>query len=405
MPGFDKSSRRSFIQQNAAIIPALFFTPSILNSNGMSNTTSKLFKIRIEDNVLADLNQRLKNTRWPDEIKSAKWEMGSNLEYMKELTNYWISKYNWREQETKLNKWNHFKIDVDNHTIHYIHEKSTNPSAPTLLLLHGWPSSFMQMIRIIPLLTKSGYNIIAPSLPGYGFSSMPTAKGMNLNEIAKLYIKMMNSLGIKKVGIRAGDLGAGVAIEMSIIDPELVAGMHFSGSNPNIQNLPKDITEEEKAWVEKTKSKLQFEGGYAQIQSTKPQTLAYGLNDSPVGLAAWLIEKYRNWSDSDGNVEKHFSKDELITMVMIYWCTQTINSSIRLYYELLHTPSPNIGKKPTGLLMLQKDLAVAPRSWEERNYNLKSYKEHPHGGHFGEWELPEVVANDVIEFFRTYVRF
>ena len=283
-----------------------------------------------------------------------------------------------------------------------------------LLLLHGWPYSFLQMLKIIPLLNNfqenadnkvDSFHVIVPSLPGYGFSDRPVKRGMTVAAIADLLIKLMHeSLGYKRFAIRATDIGVGVANELALSYSESVIGLHMSGTNPWIGELPLDLSEAEKKLIEDIKIFQQQEFAYAMLHSTKPQTLAYGLNDSPAGLAAWIVEKFRAWSDCQGNVENRFTKDELLTNLTLYWVTETINSSIRLYYESAHNWSANAGKRvevPIGVAMFPKDMAPGPREWLERGFNVQHWTDMPKGGHFGEMEEPELLAKDIRDFFRT----
>ncbi len=269
------------------------------------------------------------------------------------------------------------------------------------------------MIKIIPLLTDpashggdaaDSFDVVVPSLPGYGFSDRPTKKGMGITAIAALFAKLMtDGLGYDRFAIRASDLGAGVSKELALAQPEMLVGLPHSGTSPYIFQPPDNPSAAEQAFLAEAQAFQMQEGAYASLQSTKPQSLAFGLNDSPTALAAWLVEKFRTWSDCAGDVEKRFTKDELLTNLTIYWATETIGSSMRLYYESAHTPSPNAGKRvevPTAMAMLPKDLVHGPREWHEREYNVQRWTELPRGGHFGEWEEPELIADDLRAFFR-----
>jgi pimeloyl-ACP methyl ester carboxylesterase len=358
--------------------------------------------------------ERLARTRFPDEIQGADWDYGTNLEYLKELIAYWQTEFDWRDQEEAINKFSHFRGDIDGLNIHFIHQPGKGKNPMPLLLLHGWPYSFLQMLKIIPLLNSSqknandaadSFTVIVPSLPGYGFSDRPVKKGMSVAAISDLLIKLMREdLGYKRFAIRATDIGVGVANELALSYPDSVIGLHMSGTNPWIGEIPSDLSEAEKKLIADIKAFTQQEFAYAMLHSTKPQTLAYGLNDSPAGLAAWIVEKFRAWSDCQGNVENRFSKDELLTNLTLYWVTETINSSIRLYYESAHNWSPNVGKRvevPTAVAMFPKDMVPGPREWLERGFNVQRWTEMPSGGHFGEMEEPELLAEDIREFFRS----
>lgn len=367
----------------------------------------KPYKINVTKESIDDLKKRIAETRWPDEVKNANWDYGTNLTYLKELSAYWQTEFDWKKQEVKLNEFNQYLVNIAGTNIHFIYEKGKGKKSTPVVLLHGWPSSFVQMVKIIPLLTQAdangnSFDVIVPSLPGYGFSGKPFEKGMNAYQMAELMQTLMTEkLGYNKFMLRGSDVGGEVAKEWAISHPSSVTGLHLSGSNPFILQVPENLSEAEKKFLEKAKQWVQAEGGYAMEQFTKPQTLAYGLNGSPVGLAAWIIEKFKSLSDNNGAVENKFSKDELLTNISIYWFTQTIGSSIRVYYESTHVLSPNGIKKvkvPTAFMMQPKDIVVAPREWEARTYNIVRWNVNQSGGHFGEWEEPAAIANDIIAF-------
>ncbi len=369
------------------------------------------FEAKISLEVIADLKTRLANTRWPDEISGTGWDYGTNLEYLKELTAYWQKDFDWAAQEKALNTFSHFRAHLNNFGLHFIHERGKGPNPLPLVLLHGWPSSFWQMQKIIPLLTDpathlgeaaDSFDVVVLSLPGYGFSDRPGQPGMSVGGIAKLLAKLMTEeLGYNQFGGRGSDLGAGVLQQLGLSHSENLIGLHSSGTNTYISNVPDNLSEAEQEFVAKAQQWSFQEMGYAMEQSSKPQTLAYGLNDSPVGLAGWLVEKFRRWSDCEGDLEKRFSKDELLTNLTIYWATETINSSMRLYYETVRDPGQG-GRVEvsTGMLMSSKDMFPTPREWAERSYQVDRWTEIERGGHFLEWEEPELVAQDLRTFFR-----
>jgi pimeloyl-ACP methyl ester carboxylesterase len=388
-------------------ITALLFFSLSVNAQNKISSDAKPYQIKITAAAISDLKKKIAETRWPDEVKDANWDYGTNLGYLKELSTYWQTQYDWKKQEAYLNKFNQFTVNIKGNNIHFIYEKGKGNKTTPLVLLHGWPSSFVQMIKIIPMLTKAdengnSFDVIVPSLPGYGFSDRPSEKGMTVYNMAELLQTLMTEkLGYQKFMLRGSDIGAGVAKEWAISHPNNIMGVHLSGSNPYIFQVPQDLSGDEKKYIEKGQQFMQGEGAYAMEQSTKPQTLSYGLNNSPVGLAAWIIEKFKTWSDNNGVLENKFTKDELLTNISIYWFTQTIGSSMRVYYESAHVYSPNGYKKveaPTAFMMLQKDIAVAPREWEARTYNIVRWNIHQSGGHFGEWEEPAVIANDIRAF-------
>ncbi len=376
------------------------------------------FTIHVSDEVLEDLRDRLARTRWPSEIPDSGWDYGSNLAYVKELSEYWRTEFDWRAQEAALNRFAHFHTTIDGMGIHFIHERGKGPHPMPLIITHGWPSTFFEISKIIPLLTDpashggdpaDAFDVVVPSMPGYGFSDHTTRRGVNLARIADMWSQLMTQgLGYSRFGAQGGDWGAGVTARLGFSYASQVIGIHttsVSGAPNTWMPGMRELSVAERTLVESRAHWFQEEGGYFHIQGTKPQTLAYGLNDSPTGLAAWIVEKWRTWSDCDGNVERRFNKDELLTTIMIYWVTQTINSSTRLYYENLHNtwiiqPGQRIDV-PCAVARFPHDNSYPPRTWAERFYNLQHWTEMPRGGHFAAFEEPELLANDVRAFFRS----
>ena len=334
---------------------------------------------------------------------------------MKDLTDYWRDRFDWRTHEQAINGFPQFRAEVDGVGIHFIHRRGAGPDPLPLVLLHGWLSSFVQMLKIIPLLadtaahggdTADSFDVVVPSLPRYGFSDRPAARGMSLGRIASLVATLMrDGLGYERYAARGSDLEGGVLQQLAIAHPEALVGLHLSGINPYVGQVPEDLMPAEQEFVANAQRWNFQEMSYAMEQSSKPQTLAYWLNDSPVGLAAWIIEKFQRWSDCNGDLESRFSKDELLTNLTIYWATQTINSSMRLYYELVRDPG-SWGRVdvPTGMLMSPKDMFPTPRAWAEHSYNVTRWTKIDRGGHFLEWEEPEAVAAYIRAFFRPLRR-
>jgi pimeloyl-ACP methyl ester carboxylesterase len=369
------------------------------------------FEVRVPQATLDDLRERLAATRWPDEVSGAGWDYGANLEYMRELVGYWLEDFDWRTQEERINSFDHFRAEVDGLTVHFVRERGGGENPLPLLALHGWPGSFYQMMKVIPLLADPGahggdpsdsFDVVALSLPGYGFSERPTERGMSAARVAELLHKLMaEELGYERYATRASDLGAGVSQQLALSRPEALLGLHHNGTNPYVGEIPDDLTQAEKVFVQRAQAWGFQEMAYAMEHSSKPQTLAYGLNDSPAGLAAWIIEKLWRWSDNDGNLESRFPKDELLANLTIYWATETIGSSVRLYYETARDPgSWGRVEVPTAMMMSPKDMFPTPREWVERSYNVTRWTDIDRGGHFLEWEEPELVAEDARAFFR-----
>ena len=375
------------------------------------------FKVHVPDSILEDLRERLADTRWPDEINDSGWDYGSNLAYVKELTEYWRTQFDWRAQEEMLNSFDQYRTTIDGLGIHFIHERGKGPNPLPLVITHGWPKNPFEMVKIIPLLTDpashggdpaDSFDVVVPSGPGFGFSDHPQQPGMNYWRIADLWAKIMTEeLGYQQFVAQGGDWGASVTARLGYTYSQYVKGIHITlvgGAQPYIGPGSRELTEAEKVFLQERERWRQDEGGYAHIQGTKPQTLAYGLNDSPAGLAAWIVEKWRSWSDCDGNVESRFTKDELLTNITIYWATQTISSSTRLYYESQRSPwNLEQGDRiqvPCAVATFPKELFKPPREWAERSLNLQQWSTMPRGGHFASLEEPELLVEDVRTFFR-----
>jgi pimeloyl-ACP methyl ester carboxylesterase len=371
------------------------------------------FVVHVPDASLADLRERLARTRWPDQLTDTGWAYGTDLAYLQDLVHTWQHDFDWRTQETALNRFHHIQARVNSIRLHAVHERGRGPHPLPLVLLHGWPSSIVQLLKIVPLLTDpaghggdpaDSFDVVAVSLPGYGFSDRPALPGMSVGKIAGLIDTLMyDLLGYARYGARGSDLGAGVLQQLALAQPERLVGLHTGGTNPWIgEDLPDDLSEAEQQFVVAARRWMATEMGYAMVQSTKPQTLAYALNDSPAGLAAWIVEKFRTWSDCDGDLNRAFSHDDLLTNLTIYWVTESIGSSMRLYYESARDPNARWGRvaTPTAMAMPPKDMFPTPRAWSERSYNVVRWTELVRGGHFPEWEVPELLADDIRAFFR-----
>lgn len=365
------------------------------------------FTIAISESVLDDLRDRLSRTRSPDGISGSGDAYGLTPDTLSGLVSYWRTEFDWRSQENYLNTFSHHRTDIDGIGIHFVLAPSSRADAIPLLMLHGWPSSFIQMLDIVPLLTEPeehlpAFHVVIPSLPGFGFSDRPTRPGMSVTKIAPLMHALMTGpLGYSRYGLRSSDLGAGVASSMALSFGESIIGSHMGGTNPYLQGpLPTNLTSEEERFVENAQAWMQGEMAYAQIHASKPQTLAVALNDSPAGLAAWIGEKFLKWSDNQGRIEDALSLDGFFANLTIYWATETINSSMRLYYETFRDPGAwGSSDVPVGYLMPIHDLFPTPRSWMERQGKVEHWTEAPRGGHFLEWEQPQLVANDLRTFF------
>lgn len=368
------------------------------------------FTINVPEEDIDDLKHRLANTRWPDEIPGTGWDYGTNLAYIKELCSYWCDKYNWRAHELMLNQFPQFKANVDGLGIHFIHAKGKGPKPMPLVITHGWPSSFYEMHKVIGPLSDpethggdpaDSFDVVAPSLPGYGFSDHAVKRGMDTKSIANLWVNLMKQLGYERFGSQGGDWGAGVTSALGVNHPDRMIGVHLNMVTAQVDEPT--LTPNQRAWWESLQKYRQEEWGYVHLQGTKPQTPSYGLNDSPAGLAAWIVEKWRRWSDCDGEVERSYTKDELLTTIAIYWFTQSISSSMRLYKETFRgstTPrkTPRI-EVPTGVATF-KEANRPPRVLAEHAFNLKRWTDMSHGGHFPAMENPEGLVHEIREFFK-----
>jgi pimeloyl-ACP methyl ester carboxylesterase len=382
------------------------------------HTTGVPFTIQIAEDVLSDLQQRLQRTRWPDEIEGAGWDYGTNREYLQLLVAYWRDGYDWRKQERLLNRFPQFQAIVDGFRLHFLYLKGQGPRPLPLILSHGWPGSFFEFYKVVePLadparhggVAEDAFDVVVPSLPGYGFSERPHARGMNVARIAELFVRLMREeLGYQRFGAQGGDWGSGITARLGAAYPGHVIGIHLNmdptellrqdherlgglGDSPELQR-----------WRAQRQHYDQDEGAYSRIQGTRPQTLAYGLADSPVGMAGWIVEKFRAWSDCQGDVERAFSKDELLTNIMLYWVANTINSSMRLYYEFFHAPAATSGRVevPTGVAAFPYDIVTPVRSLAEQTYNIQHWSDMPAGGHFAALEQPVALVEDIRAFFR-----
>ena len=377
------------------------------------------FRIEVPDAVLRDLRERIARTRWPDEISGSGWDYGTNLAYLRELLDYWRDRFDWRAQERKLNDLSQFRADVDGLDLHFVHARGGGPDPMPLLMLHGWPSTFYEMTKVLPMLADpaahgggpgDSFDVVVPSLPGCGFSERPREPGMHKTRMAELFSKLMTDvLGYERFAARGGDVGAGVVSLLALDHPERVIGIHVSDVyRPYLGPGARYFTDAERTFFDEERTWMEREGAYDHLQATKPQTLGYGLNDSPAGLAAWIVEKYRSWSDCGGDVERRFTKDEILTQLTIYWVTETINSANRLYFERDRSPrrleSGDRVNVPTAAAIFPGDIDRPPREWGERVYDVRRWTEMPRGGHFAALEEPGLLARDIREFFRPLRR-
>ncbi len=360
------------------------------------------FRIAVSDEELADLRYRLRHTRWAGHIEGAGWAYGTDPGYLRELVGYWAEEFDWRGAERRLNSFPHFTSVLDGLRVHYIHRRAGGGALP-VLVLHGWPGSFVQMLDLLPLLTGSpadAFDVVVGSLPGFGFLEASAQPGMTETRMADLFHELMTRvLGYERYAVRGSDFGGSVAEALAARYPEAVVGIHLSGTTPRADDPPADPSPAIRRYLDDVERWRAAEVGYGAIQGTKPQTLAASLNDSPAGLAAWIVEKFRRWSDCDGDVERRFTKDQLLTNISVYWFTRSIGSSMRLYAESDYRPDAQ-WSVPTAHLMSSKDMFPTPREWVERFSRVDRWTAVDRGGHFLEWEEPRLVAEDMRAFFR-----
>jgi pimeloyl-ACP methyl ester carboxylesterase len=383
-------------------------------------TAITAFSLHISSNAVADLHERLDRTRWPDELDAAPWSYGASLAALQRMMDDWRHKFDWREAEAGINALHQYKASIAGHELHFIHERGDGPKPLPLLICHGWPGSFVEMLDIIPLLTSparygggraDSFDVIVPSMPGYGFSGRPQKPGMTPQFMAALYAGLMAALGYDRYGLQGGDWGATVTTCIARQWPERIDGIHLnwipgSYQPPQGGGEPGFSAAELAFQAAMAAAASSGASTHAGIHASRPQTLGYGLNDSPVGLAAWLIDKFRMIADCDGEIESAISLDRLLTNVSVYWFSETITSAIRLYKEARSQPLKfATGERilpPLGFAAFPGEVAVPPREWVERVYNLQRWTEMKRGGHFAAMEQPRALAEDIREFFRPY---
>jgi pimeloyl-ACP methyl ester carboxylesterase len=375
------------------------------------------FALHVPDTVLDDLRERLGRVRWPDEVPDAPWRYGTDLAYLKSLVAYWRERYDWRAQEAALNRMRQFTVALGGIDLHFIHEPGVGPAPMPLLLSHGWPGSIVEFQQLIPRLADparfggdpaDAFTVVAPSLPGYTLSFRPDQPRFGVPQIADLFAALMTDvLGYRRFAAQGGDWGAFITSYLGAAHAAKTIGVHV-----NLLAVPRDrsaagatLAPDERAYIEELDHWMREETGYQAIQGTKPQTLAYGLTDSPVGLAAWIVEKFRTWSDCGGDVDARFGRDTLLTNVMLYWVTGAINSSFWPYYARTHSPWPITAERPvvapSAYASFPREILHPPRAWVARVYtDLRRWTEMKTGGHFAALEEPDALAKDIRDFFR-----
>lgn len=373
------------------------------------------FKIDVPEADLRDLRDRLARTRWPDALPEVGWDYGVPADYLRELADYWRTHYDWRAQEAQLNRYPQFTTTIDGQRIHFLHVRSLRNDALPMVMTHGWPGSITEFLDVIGPLTDpqahggtatDAFHLVIPSLPGFGFSGPTHEKGWNFARVATAWATLMDRLGYSRYGAQGGDMGALVSPELAYVDPEHAVGIHINAATvgfiPWGDVDPAEVetfTETEKASLARLKKFLSEGNAYFQVQATRPQTLAYSLNDSPAGQLAWMVDKFHEWTH--GPMEMAVGRDKILANVMFYWLTGTGGSSARSYYENMHM-APNWGRQPSrvpvGVAHFAEDVAI--RRYGEKTYNIVHWSDFDRGGHFAAMEAPDLFVKDVREFFR-----
>jgi pimeloyl-ACP methyl ester carboxylesterase len=371
------------------------------------------FRIDVPQADLDDLRDRLVRTRWPDQLPGAGWDYGIPLEYVQELAAYWRDGYDWRVHEARLNAFDQFTTTIDGPRIHFLHVRSAAPGALPLIITHGWPGSVVEFMNIIGPLTDpaafggspdDAFHLVIPSIPGYGFSGPTRDRGWDVRRVARAWAVLMSRLGYSRYGAQGGDWGSAISRELGLAAPDHVVGVHLNMLFPLVREEPDDLTSAERARLEALRTFRRVGSGYAAIQSTRPQTLAYGLTDSPAGQLAWIAEKFGEWTDGD-LPDDAVDRDQLLTNVTIYWLTRTAGSSARLYYEAVRSGGwgpPAISTAPTGVAVFPKEIARPVRPLAELSNNIVHWSEFDRGGHFAAMEEPDLLIGDVRDFFRRF---
>ncbi|RLK58211.1 epoxide hydrolase family protein [Actinokineospora cianjurensis] len=362
------------------------------------------FRVFVDEAELASLRGRLRATRWPT-VGGVGWNQGVDPAYLREVVRYWADEFDWRAQERRLNGFAHFHMRVSDVEVHFVHERAVGGPGVPIVLTHGWPSTFAEYLPVVPLLTARGFDVVVPSLPGYGFTARPD-RPHTMRDTARLWRDLMHGLGYSRFAAHGGDFGAGVTTFLGLDFPEDLLGLHLSNLelDPDLGPGSPPLSDAEHALIAAEEDFVSREGGYNLVQSTKPLTLGHALADSPVGLAAWILEKWRAWSDCHGSLEPHFTRDDLLTTLTLYWTTNTITTSLLDFHDnrpLYDLPLPRV-TTPTAIALFDNEHAHQghiPRTWAARLYNLQRWNVMPTGGHFAATEEPEALATDLAAFF------
>lgn len=379
----------------------------------------KPFRVETPQDVIDDLKARLARTRFPDQLEDADWDYGADLAYVRDLCRYWLDEFDWRAAEARFNAFPQFTAQIAGEHVHFYHIRSPEPDAKPLIITHGYPGSVAEFLDVFGPLTdpaahggdpRDAFHVIAPSIPGYGFSGPTKHKGFNIRKAAEVNLGIMELLGYERYFAQGGDWGSAISTAMAAARPDRVTALHLN----MIVGFPKDpvnptagLDEDDLAYLDWKRDYDANESGYQLIQGTKPQSLAYGLTDSPAGLAAWIVEKFKTWSDCGDDIESSYSKDQLLENIMTYWVTGTINSAMRMYYESMgpgRMTAPSAGRVevPTGHSQFAAEIRRTPRAWAEQMFNIVYWNKVSAGGHFAALEQPTLYIEEVRTFFRAF---
>jgi len=411
------SAIRATVAKTALSVILVSVLTTVSGQAQVSNAPPKIaeskiraFQLHVPDSVLADLDRRLADARWPDQLPGTSWEYGADIKKVRELATYWQTQYNWRTHEARINQFHQYTTEIDGQQIHFIHERSPRSGAVPLLLLHGWPGSVLEFLELIKPLTQptdsntQAFDVVIPSLPGFGFSGPTTTRGWSPERMAKAFIVLMDRLGYSRYGIQGGDWGATVAQEIARQAPTRVVGLHLNllfAAPPNREAIASlsDTERRRFSWFQRG------EASFFNLQASVPQTVAYALTDSPVGWLAWMIDKFQVLTDNDGDFLTAVDRDTFLTNVTIYWVTGTIGSAMRIYRENRlsgeqSAPVPHL-ETPVAYADFPKEIYATPLSWIKQTYNVVQYTKMPRGGHFAALEQPDLLVSDVRKFFAT----
>lgn len=369
------------------------------------------FTIAVADEILDDLRARLRNTRWPEAEPVDDWTQGTPLAYLQELCAYWADEYDWRAREAALNRFDHFRTEIDGLGIHFIHQRSPHPEARPLLLSHGWPGSIVEFHKVIEPLTDpvahggdaaDAFHVVAPSLPGFGFSDKPAVTGWSVEHIGEAFSELMARLGYDRYLAQGGDWGSGISAAIGAQDPDHCQGIHINlvTVRPDPATMD-DLTDQEQKAIAKLSYYMEWDSGYSKQQGTRPQTVGYGLVDSPAAQAGWIVEKFWAWTDNDGHPEDALSRDELLDNLMLYWVPGTGASSARIYWESFGKTTNAPVEIPMGASIFPAEIMMTSRRWAEQRFkNIVHWNELDRGGHFAAFEVPDLYVEEVREWAR-----